>query len=172
MKKKEKTKGELLKDIALLQKRVKELEEAVTEGRQAEEASRVSEASYRAIFDTANDGIFIHDIETGRILDANKRGCELLGYSPEEFRQMDVGTLGSGEPPYTQEYAMQRMKDASDGKPQLIEWRARHKNGRLFWLEVNLNRAKMGGKDCLLAIVSDITDGKRGAAAVRNLTSR
>ena len=45
----------------------------ITERKLAEEAIRASEANYRAIFDTANDAIFVHDAETGAILDTNQK---------------------------------------------------------------------------------------------------
>ena len=38
---------------------------------------------------------------------------------------------------------------------------AKHKSGRLFWVEVNLKRFAIGDKDRLLAIVRDITDRKK-----------
>ena len=67
---------------------------------------RVSEASYRAIFDAAEDAIFVIDIETAGIVDANPRACAAFGYGREEFRQLELGALGSGVHPYTHEGAM------------------------------------------------------------------
>src|SRR5439155_21239967 len=61
-----------------------------------------SEASYRAIFDAAEDAIFVHDIDTGTIVDANPRACSTFGYTLEEFRKLDVGTLGAGVRHYMQ----------------------------------------------------------------------
>ncbi len=68
-----------------------------------EEALRVSEASYRAIFDAAEDVIFVHDIETGAIVDVNPKACSTFGYTRDEFRRLDLGALGSGVRPYTRE---------------------------------------------------------------------
>jgi PAS domain S-box-containing protein len=48
----------------------------------------------------------------------------------------------------------------------LFEWRAKRKNGELFWDETNLKRATIGGKDCILAVVRDITERKRGEMAL------
>jgi len=44
-----------------------------------------SEASYRAIFELASDAMFVHDIETGAILAANRKACELHGFTLEEM---------------------------------------------------------------------------------------
>jgi len=55
------------------------------------EALRVSEASYRAIFDASEDAIFVHDIETGAIVDVNHKACVSFGYSRDEFLAMGLG---------------------------------------------------------------------------------
>lgn len=61
-----------------------------------DEAIRESESSYRAIFDAATDAIFIHDPDTGAILDTNRRACEMHGYSVEEFRMLGLQTIIGG----------------------------------------------------------------------------
>jgi PAS domain S-box-containing protein len=139
----------------------------ITERREWEEAFRASEANYRAIFDAANDAIFVHDIETGDIIDANQKMSEMYGYTPEEMRELSVETLSAGEPPYAQEDALRWMGKAAQGEPQLFEWMARDRQGGLFRVEVNLKRASIGGVDRLLAIVRDITGRKRAEEEIR-----
>ncbi|MHC4443392.1 MAG: PAS domain-containing sensor histidine kinase [Planctomycetota bacterium] len=133
----------------------------ITDRIEAEEAVRLSEINYRSIFNTANDAIFIHDVETGQILDVNQKMCDMYGYTVREARQVNVEALSSGRPPHSQKEALQWIKKAADGDPQLFEWMAKDKNGRLFWVEVNLKRVVIGGTDRLLAIVRDITERKR-----------
>jgi len=133
----------------------------ITELKRTEAALRQSEANYRAIFDTANDAIFVHDVETGRILDTNRKASEMIGYSPDEFRRLHVGDFSSGEPPYTTDDALRWIRKAAAGEPRLFEWMVRDRTGRLFWVEVNLKRAVIGGEARLLAIVRDITERKR-----------
>ena len=121
----------------------------------------ISEANCRAIFDAANDAIFIHNMETGEIYDANRKASEMYGYSREEMRRLNVEAISSGAPGYTQDDALQRIRRAAEGEPQLFEWPAKNRSGRLFWVEVNLKRAVIGGRGCLLAIVRDITERKK-----------
>ena len=117
--------------------------------------------NFQAIFDAANDAIFVHDPETGAILDVNSKTREMYGYTPEEVRGLSVGELSAGTPPYTDEGALQWVQAAAQGEPQLFEWLARNRSGRLFWVEVNLKKAVIGGRATLLAIVRDITERKR-----------
>ena len=139
----------------------------ITERKRAEEIFQASEANYRAIFNAASDAIFIHNMETGEILDVNRKMCEMYGYTVEEARRINVEALSSGKSPYTQEDAIRWIKKAVEGRPQLFEWMAKDKAGRLFWVEVNLKRATIGGKDRLLAIVRDITERKHAETALR-----
>ena len=139
----------------------------ITERKRSDEALRVSEASYRAIFDAAEDAIFVHDVETGAIVDVNPKACATFGYTREEFRQIDVGALGTGERPYTQEDAMELIARASAGEELSIEWHGKSKDGSLRWHEVFVKRVTIGGQDRILALARDITGRKVAEAALR-----
>lgn len=41
------------------------------------EALRNSEASYRAIFEAVEDAVFVHDRDTGTVLDVNSKACKI-----------------------------------------------------------------------------------------------
>ncbi len=144
----------------------------ITERSLAEAAIRASEANYRAIFDTANDAIFVHDVHTGAILDANQRATEMYGYTTEEFRQANVEILSEGHPPYSQDDAMQWIQQAVAGIPQRFDWKAKDKKGKVFWTGINLKKTTLNGKTRLLAIVRDITERKETEEARRKSEER
>ncbi len=125
------------------------------------------DASYREIFDAANDAIFIYDIGSGAILDANRRMCELYGYPREEILGRAAGAFSSGEPPFTQENARERFLRAVAGEAQFFEWRVRNKAGEAFWVEVSLKRAAIGGCERVLAVVRDTRRRKQAEEALR-----
>lgn len=139
----------------------------ISERKRVEEELKASEANYHAIFDVSYDAIFVHDIETGEILDVNRKMCEMYGYTPEEARLLNVDVLSADDPQYDQETALKLIQDAAMGKPQLFEWMAKHKSGRLFWIEVSLKRFVIGGKDRLLAVVRDISERKQAEKAIK-----
>jgi len=135
----------------------------ITERRRADEALRVSEESYRAIFDAAEDAIFVHDVDTGAIVDVNLKACATFGYTRDEFRRIDVGALGTGEQPHRQEDAMALMQRAATGEEVRVEWHGKSKDGTLRWHEVFVRRITIGGKNRILALARDITEKKRSA---------
>ena len=139
------------------------LRQDIDERQRAAEALRVSEASYRAIFDAAEDAIFVHDVDTGAIVDVNPKACATFGYTREEFRTLDVGTLGTGERPYTQQDAMGLIARARAGEQICLEWHGRSKDGSLRWHDVFIRRVTIGGQERILALARDITEKKRSA---------
>jgi PAS domain S-box-containing protein len=127
---------------------------------------------YRAIFDMANDAIFLHDLGTGAILDVNQKMTEMYGCSREEARQLSVADLSAGDEPYTQERALGHLRLAAAGTPQLFEWLAKDRRGRRFWVEVNLKHVVIDGDHRMLAIVRDITDRKQVEESLRAADER
>ena len=96
----------------------------------------------------------------------------MYGYSKEEARHLSVEAVSEGTPPYTREGALKWIRRAVQGEPQLFEWKARDREGRVFWVEVNLKLAVIGGENRLLSIVRDITDRKRAEEENKRLQEK
>jgi two-component system cell cycle sensor histidine kinase/response regulator CckA len=129
----------------------------------AEDALRASEEWFSAIFASVNDAIFIHDLISGAIVDVNNKMCDMFGYSRSEALISSVGTLSAGVAPYTQEDAMTKIRQSAAGESQLFEWLCRHKKGHLFWGEVNMKHAAIGGAERVIVTIRDITERKQAA---------
>ena len=140
---------------------------AELERMRSEEALRTSEASYRAIFEAAEDAIFIHDWDTGAIVDVNPTACAAYGYTPEEMKRITVADISSGEHPYTMEEAAKLLDRARSGEPLRFEWHRRNKDGTLHWDEVVLKRAVIAGKPRIVAFTREITERKLAEQALR-----
>jgi PAS domain S-box-containing protein len=134
---------------------------AELERRYAEAARQTSENSYREIFENCEDAIFIHDIDSGTIVDVNPKACAAYGYSREEMRCSDVGMVSSGTHPYTQEEALKLIARARAGETVRFEWHRKNKDGSLYWDEVVLKRAVIAGCDRILGFSRDITQRKQ-----------
>ncbi len=115
---------------------------------------------YREIFDNINDGIFIHDASTGRVIDVNKKAVEMFGFSREEMYGMLPRGPSESEGYFTTKNALGLIESTAKNKPQVFEWLSVGKNGTGFWTEVSLIKSKMHGKDIVIALVRDISSRK------------
>jgi PAS domain S-box-containing protein len=140
---------------------------AELERQHAEETLRHSEASYRAIFESSEDAVFIHDWDTAEIIDLNRRACEVYGYGYEAMKRIKVSELGSGQYPYTGEEALRKFHEAKSGKPVRFEWRRRNRDGSLHWDEVVLRTATIAGERRILAFTREVTERKLAEQAMR-----
>ncbi|HEU4883863.1 MAG TPA: PAS domain S-box protein [Longimicrobium sp.] len=139
----------------------------IGERKLAEEALRRSEESYRTIFELSNDPIYVHDVETGAILDANRRACEAAGLTLDQVKRGGMRLIAGGPEPFTPERAMEYVRLASRGEPQRFEWMTGIPDGQV-WSEVSLNRVNIGGVDRLVATARDITERKAAEQALRD----
>ncbi|HET9700657.1 MAG TPA: PAS domain S-box protein [Burkholderiales bacterium] len=145
---------------------------AEIERQQAEQALRDSEASYRAIFEASEDAIFVHDWDSGAIVDVNPKACATYGYQREELLRLGVADLSSGVPPYTAQEAARQIEAAKAGSPQRFEWHRRNRDGSLHWDEVSLAPANIAGRRRLLAITREITGRKEREEALKRSEAR
>jgi PAS domain S-box-containing protein len=123
--------------------------------------SRSETEQLETIFGTMFDAVFILDLSMGKIVYANQAMCAMYGYSPSEALTVTMPDLCSGESPESLTAAMHSLSLAAGGSAQLLHWKARKKDGTLFWTETSLQKAGFSGKDLVIAVVRDITDRKR-----------
>src|SRR4030042_1962822 len=94
MKYKDKTKEQLINELAELHQRVEDLDAEATKRKKAEEALKVSETRYRRLFESAQDGIILLDADTGQILDVNPFLIKMLGYLHKDFLGKKLWEIG------------------------------------------------------------------------------
>jgi PAS domain S-box-containing protein len=144
----------------------------ITELKEAEEALKLSELTYREIFNKIDETIWIHDIETLQFIDVNENATKMFGYTHDELMNLTLGDISSGMPPFTEETGMMYLEKAAAGEPQHFEWHSRHKDGHLFWSDVSLKHGIIAGKECILAIERVITERKEAEEALRESEER
>ena len=84
--------GEVLKERTMeLQRTNEDLLEKMAEIRKTREHLTQSEHNYWEIFNASSDAIFIHDGETGEILDVNTAMLNMYGYEREEVLGVQAG---------------------------------------------------------------------------------
>jgi PAS domain S-box-containing protein len=144
--------------------------EDVTKQMQAEEALRESESRFRSIFDFANDGILIADIETKRFFTGNKSMCDMLGFSFEEVQNLSVYDI-------TPENEIVRVIDLFERmiKKEIIISRdvpVRRKDGKIIYTDVSSSMIEMKGKNYLCGFFRDITRRKKAEEERRKVEEK
>jgi PAS domain S-box-containing protein len=93
---------------------------------------------------------------TGRVLAANQRFCECLGYSREELLGQRTTDLGVWLNPRQRDELLRRVNEGEDITNREVQIRAR--DGRVLTVLVSFERVTLGAEDCLLIFGVDITE--------------
>jgi PAS domain S-box-containing protein len=133
---------------------------------EAKTALLESERNYREIFNSTNDAMIILNGE-GRILDINTRTCNLFGIERDQALASSIDDYNSPSPSGSRLEATEWVRKAVEEGPQLFEWPVHNRSGQIFWTEVGLRASNVGGRQCVIAAVRDITERKQLEAQLR-----
>ena len=137
----------------------------ITERRQAEEKLKESEQRFKAIFDNAADGILLADVKSKEFYLGNKTMCRMLGYTPEEIKNMTISDI---HPKEHLPYALERFgKLARREIPLAEDIPVKRRDGSVFYADISSFAITFGGKTYLTGIFRDITDRKKAEEALR-----
>lgn len=128
---------------------------------------KASQALFQSIYHSVNDAIFIHDLETGVVVDVNERMCAMYRCTREEALGMAVKQFSSDIAPYGQAEALGWLRKAATGEPQTFTWHCGRRDGTLFWGEVSMCRAHIGSIDRIVVTVRDRTAKQEEENALR-----
>ena len=132
----------------------------ITERKRMEEVLRDSEAKYRRIVDTANEGIWSVD-ENFKTTFVNRRMARMLGYDEPEMIGRPVRWFMFEE---DLDHLREKMRDRRTGISDRYERRYRHKDGRSVWVILSVTPLvddKDGSFKGSFAMATDITERKR-----------
>ncbi|MCB1760840.1 MAG: PAS domain S-box protein [Gammaproteobacteria bacterium] len=136
----------------------------ITAARQAEQAIREIEARRGALMDISLDGIAVIDQEH-RVIEANARFCNMLGYSREEILTLHTWDW---EANFSEEEIRRNFDDLTKVEGR-FETRHRRKDGTIYDVEVSAAGREVGGTPLVFTISRDITESKK---AVQNLRAQ
>ena len=144
-------------------------QDAARKAQQSEQALRESEARYRRLLETANEGILTLDTED-RIVYANPRLAEMLGYAEGELLGGSVYDLAfPEETAQTQE----RRAKHRQGIQEQYELRMRRKDGGELWTLVNVTVIREKGEYAgTFSLFTDITERRRAEEQLKARAAR
>src|SRR5918997_3703861 len=139
----------------------------VTDQKRTEEALRQGEELYRSVIEQAAENIFLVDIETRRILEANTAFYATLGYAPEELEEVTLYDIVAHD---RKSIDRNIERVVAEGRHFVGERRYRRKDGALVDVEVNVSTVPYGGREVMCIVAHDVTERKRAGEALRFLS--
>jgi PAS domain S-box-containing protein len=144
----------------------------VTRQKESERAVRAGEARYRSLFEQAAVGIKQVSIEDGRILEANQKLADILGYTRDELLGRTYADLTHPEDVAA---GGERLRQLAAGEVPnyAVEKRYRRRDGSYVWVRVTSSLAAAEpGRPYRVSIVEEIGERKRAEHAQRETAER
>lgn len=121
-----------------------------------------NEIKFKSIFDQAAVGITYVDSKSGKFSEVNKKFCELLGYTTEECRLMDLETITHPDD-IEQSFIFLKKLYKDEIREYTMEKRYISKSGKTIWVNITVSPLwKIGETPSNhIVIIEDITKRKK-----------
>jgi len=126
--------------------------EDITEPKKTKEALTRSDILYRTVVEQAAENIFVVDLESKRILEANAALHRSLGYGPEELNDMVLYDIVAHD---RQSIDENTKRTIAEGHCFIGERRYRRKDGTLVAVEVNVSSVLYDGREAMIGEPAD-----------------
>ena len=139
----------------------RELQEAThrQQRKRAENALDESEQSFRTLFDSAVDAIFLADPQTGMLLDANQAATTLTGHTHAELVHMHQAELHP--PEKVEHYKQMFARHIEQGRVAEFEAEVIRKGDSTVQVYISAALTDIAGRQVLQGRFVDITERKR-----------
>jgi PAS domain S-box-containing protein len=136
----------------------------VTERKRAEEAFRLSEARFSAVFRASPAALGMGTVADGRMIDVNDRWLELFAYRREEVIGRSVLELSLWPDPKHREAVIRRLRE--EGVVLNVEVQFRRKSGEMRDALLSMVPVELpgGSEPVLVSMLTDVTDRRRAEA--------
>lgn len=150
---------------------IREQLELESQNRQeAEKALRTSEERLRKIFEHSNDAIFVIDPKRDRVLEANPKAAEMLGYSRDELiNSVQVSSIHPEEMEQVRAFGDKVLKQGYGWTNELT---CLTKSGYNIPSEISASVILFEGQNCIISLVRDVTERKLAEDKLRRSEAR
>ena len=124
----------------------------ITETKKAQEALESELIRRRILIDQSSDGIVVLD-SNGGVYEANQRFAEMLGYSPEEIKNIHVWDWDLNWSPEQ----LKQSISTDNLRGRHLKSQHRRKDGTRYHVEISTNSADFGKQRLIFCVCRDIT---------------
>jgi len=150
--------AELIRDSAGHPERIIGTNYDVTEQITAQKSLEEAEKRYRTLFNDSPYGILLINSETMEAEEFNDAVCDMLGYSREEFKTLQLNDYEIIESP---EETAARVKRILQGSREEFETKHKTKDGKILDVHVIAKSIELRGYRYIFAQFMDVTANKR-----------
>jgi len=137
----------------------------ITERKLAEEALQKNEEKFRGLFEYSRDGIVIADAKTMQFVDNNQMFSQMIGYNPEEIKNLSVPDI---HPEDARSHVLEAFEKIARHEVDVArDLPVKRKNGTIFYADISSYPMNIFNKDCQVGVFRDITERKRAEEAMR-----
>ena len=130
----------------------------ITLQKRTAEALRQSEERYHLLFDSNPHPVWVYDLETLAILDANPSAVQNYGYSREEFLSLTIKDI---RPPEDIPALLESAAKALPGTENAGVWKHRKKDGTSIDVEITSRPLVYDGREARLVVATDVSVRKQ-----------
>jgi len=139
--------------------------EDITERKRTEEELQRSEERFKTLFETAPFAYFLSDMK-GAMVDINKKGQALIGYTKDEIRGSTYLDIKIIKPALYARAAMAMLKLTMGVRVEDEEYTISRKDGSEAAIIFNAFPVKISGENYIFGAALDITEKKKTEAAL------
>jgi diguanylate cyclase (GGDEF)-like protein/PAS domain S-box-containing protein len=136
----------------------------ITARKQTQQTLSDSEALFRTLFDSVQDGVILAEAQSRRFLMVNSSMCRMLGYSADELLKIGVDGI---HPEESLPYVVSQFERLASGVIGVAaDLPIRRKDGSVFYADANAGPMMLNGVACLVGVFRDITERKQAQQAL------
>ena len=137
----------------------------ITERKRVEVALHESEEKFRSLAEESPNMIFIS--KKGKVVYANEKSEEIMGYAREEFYSPNFDFLTLVAPEFRESVKANFSRHEKGGEVDPFEYALITRQGKRIEAILNTKLIRYGGENAILGIVTEITERKRVEEALR-----
>ncbi|MCO8246493.1 PAS domain S-box protein [Haladaptatus sp. AB643] len=141
----------------------------ITDRKRQQNELEIATEKYRTLVEAAPDAIFLADVETGKILEANRAAAELLDRPIEELVGMHQSDLHPEGELERYKNLFERRHDLDESTPDDHNMSVIDSNGNRIPIAINSTSTELNGRRVAQGIFHDISNRKRREEALSSL---